>query len=118
MFKYIILTEKLITEHVKGVKILSGEHKGKFAISDNALKEFKGIFDGLDYQIIELPSSAFVMDYFHLPKIGDYTLKGVLDNYDGTIDIILMRDGIESKIKRTYEGTWEDEDVEAFILGM
>jgi hypothetical protein len=42
--------------------ILSGEHKGKFATSENALKEFPEIFEELDYALAELESKDFEID--------------------------------------------------------
>jgi hypothetical protein len=42
--------------------ILSGEHKGKFATSENALKEFPDIFKQLDYELAELDSKDFEID--------------------------------------------------------
>jgi hypothetical protein len=43
--------------------ILSGEHKGKFATSENALKEFPDIFKDLDYEVAELEPKHFEIDY-------------------------------------------------------
>ena len=43
--------------------ILSGEHKGKFATSENALKEFPEMFKELDYEIAELEPKDFEIDY-------------------------------------------------------
>jgi hypothetical protein len=42
--------------------ILSGEHKGKFATSENALKEFPEMFKELDYEIAELEPKDFEID--------------------------------------------------------
>jgi hypothetical protein len=42
--------------------ILSGEHKGKFATSENALNEFPDIFKELDYEIAELEAKDFEID--------------------------------------------------------
>jgi len=42
--------------------IISGEHKGKFATSENALKEFPEIFETEEYEVVELDLSVFVMD--------------------------------------------------------
>jgi hypothetical protein len=43
--------------------ILSGQHIGKFATSENALKEFPEIFENLTYEIIDLDASVFQVDY-------------------------------------------------------
>jgi hypothetical protein len=43
--------------------ILSGEHKGKFATSENALKEFPEIFKELEYEIADLKPKDFEIDY-------------------------------------------------------
>jgi hypothetical protein len=42
--------------------ILSGEHIGKFATSENALKEFPEIFKELDYELAELEAKHFEID--------------------------------------------------------
>jgi hypothetical protein len=42
--------------------IISGDHKGKFATSENALKEFPDIFKELDYEISELEPRDFEID--------------------------------------------------------
>jgi hypothetical protein len=42
--------------------ILSGEHKGKFATSENALKEFPEIFKELDYKLVDLEPKVFEVD--------------------------------------------------------
>jgi hypothetical protein len=42
--------------------ILSGEHAGKFATSENALKEFPDIFANLDYEVAELSPRDFEID--------------------------------------------------------
>jgi hypothetical protein len=42
--------------------ILSGEHAGKFATSENALKEFPEIFANLEYEIAELSPRDFEID--------------------------------------------------------
>jgi 2C-methyl-D-erythritol 2,4-cyclodiphosphate synthase len=68
MSKYIILTTDEFNGKQKGVNIfyaapiLSGEHKGKFATSENALKEFPEIFEDLKYEVAELDNSVFVED--------------------------------------------------------
>ena len=43
--------------------ILSGQHIGKFATSENALNEFPEIFESLTYEIVDLDASAFQVDY-------------------------------------------------------
>lgn len=43
--------------------ILSGEHIGKFATSENALNEFPEIFENLTYEIVDLDASCFQVDY-------------------------------------------------------
>ena len=50
--------------------ILSGEHIGKFATSENALLEFPEIFENLTYEIVDLDASAFVIDYTPPTTIG------------------------------------------------
>jgi hypothetical protein len=64
-----IITEKeIFSGQIKGVlqfnslPILLGEHKGKFACHENALKEFPEIFESEKYEVVELDSSVFVMD--------------------------------------------------------
>jgi hypothetical protein len=42
--------------------ILSGAHVGKFATSENALKEFPEIFANLDYEVAELEARDFEID--------------------------------------------------------
>lgn len=44
-------------------KIFRGQHKNKFATSENALNEFPEIFKILDYEILDLDASAFQVDY-------------------------------------------------------
>lgn len=67
MSKYIILKNNELNGKSKGVnifyaaEIMSGEHKGKFAASVNALKEFPEIFESEEYEVSELDSSLFVM---------------------------------------------------------
>ena len=43
--------------------ILSGEHAGKFATSENALVEFPEIFENEPYEVAELDAKAFEIDY-------------------------------------------------------
>jgi hypothetical protein len=50
--------------------ILSGEHIGKFATSENALIEFPEIFENLDYEIVDLDSNVFQVDYTPPTPIG------------------------------------------------
>jgi hypothetical protein len=67
--KYAILNTNEHNGTQKGVNIfyaapiLSGEHKGKFATSENALKEFPEIFKELDYEIADLEPKDFEIDY-------------------------------------------------------
>jgi hypothetical protein len=42
--------------------ILSGAHSGKFATSENALKEFPEIFANLEYEVAELSPRDFEID--------------------------------------------------------
>jgi hypothetical protein len=42
--------------------ILSGAHSGKFATSENALKEFTEIFENLEYEVAELEPRDFEID--------------------------------------------------------
>jgi hypothetical protein len=66
--KYIIINTDKHNGTQKGVNIfyaapiLSGEHKGKFATSENALKEFPEIFENEPYFIAELDRKAFEID--------------------------------------------------------
>ena len=50
--------------------ILSGQHIGKFATSENALLEFPEIFENLTYDIVDLDASAFQVDYTPPTPIG------------------------------------------------
>ncbi len=50
--------------------ILSGQHIGKFATSENALNEFPEIFEQLEYEIIDLDPAAFQVDYTPPQAIG------------------------------------------------
>jgi hypothetical protein len=43
--------------------ILSGAHAGKFATSENALKEFPEIFENEPCEVAELDAKAFEIDY-------------------------------------------------------
>jgi hypothetical protein len=54
--------------------IKRGEHIGKYATSENALNEFPEIFENLEYTLIEIPSSAFELDYT-LPNASPYGLE-------------------------------------------
>ena len=66
---YIILDTKEYNGRNNGTsffyaaEILSGQHIGKFATSENALSEFPEIFENLDYEIVDLDASAFQVDY-------------------------------------------------------
>lgn len=53
------------------IPILSGEHKGKFACHENALKEFPEIFESEEYEIAELSQSDFEVDYTP-PELSKY----------------------------------------------
>jgi hypothetical protein len=44
-------------------KILSGQHAGKYATSENALKEFPELFKTEPYDVVELDAKAFEIDY-------------------------------------------------------
>jgi len=65
----IITREQIFSGQIKGVlifnslPILSGLHKGKFATSENALKEFPEIFKELEYEIADLQPKDFEIDY-------------------------------------------------------
>jgi len=50
--------------------IMSGEHKGQFAISENALQEFPEIFENLEYEIVELDVMDFQINYTPPTLIG------------------------------------------------
>jgi hypothetical protein len=43
--------------------ILSGQHAGKFATSENALNEFPEIFENEPYEVAELDAKDFEIDY-------------------------------------------------------
>lgn len=66
---YIVINTDQHNGTEKGVNIfyaapiLSGQHIGKFATSENALNEFPEIFKDLDYEIVDLDASAFQVDY-------------------------------------------------------
>jgi hypothetical protein len=66
MSKYIILDNNYLNGTRKGVSIFyaaeiySGTHAGKFACSENALKEFPELFDGKE-KPVELDSSVFYL---------------------------------------------------------
>jgi hypothetical protein len=53
--------------------ILSGEHIGKFATSENALLEFPEIFQNLTYEVVYLNASAFQVDYT-APTLSPYAV--------------------------------------------
>jgi len=48
----------------------SGEHIGKFATSENALNEFPEIFETLEYELVDLDSNVFQVDYTPPTPIG------------------------------------------------
>jgi hypothetical protein len=50
------------TSYLTFVPIKSGEHIGKFATSENALKEFPEIFKELEYEVAELEPKDFEID--------------------------------------------------------
>jgi hypothetical protein len=50
--------------------ILSGEHIGKFATSENALTEFPEIFENLEYEIVDLDAKVFEVDATPPTPIG------------------------------------------------
>jgi hypothetical protein len=66
--KYLLINTNEHNGTQKGVNIfyaapiLSGENKGKFATSENALNEFPDIFKKLDYEIAELEAKDFEID--------------------------------------------------------
>jgi hypothetical protein len=66
---YLIINTNKHNGTQKGVNIfyatpiLSGEHKGKFATSENALNEFPEIFDNEPYEIADLEPKDFEIDY-------------------------------------------------------
>jgi hypothetical protein len=65
----IIINTKQHNGTQKGVSIfyaapiLSGQHAGKFATSENALKEFPEIFQTEPYEVVELDAKDFEIDY-------------------------------------------------------
>jgi hypothetical protein len=69
MEKYIIINTdkhngaKEVVSVFYAALILSGQHAGKFATSENALKEFPKIFQIEPYEVVELDPSAFEIDY-------------------------------------------------------
>jgi hypothetical protein len=66
--KYILINTNTYNGTQKGVNtfyaapIKSGAHKGKFATSENALKEFPEIFASIDYKVAELEPKDFEID--------------------------------------------------------
>jgi len=66
--KYALINTKEHNGTQKGVNIfyaapiLSGAHAGKYATSENALKEFPEIFANLEYEIAELEPRDFEID--------------------------------------------------------
>ena len=97
--------------------ILSGEHIGKFATNENALKEFSNVFENLEYEIVELENSAFEVDYNDKPLVNGFRLIQVNDLYNGTIEIHLMNEETREikTLKREYIDTWDDEDVFNYV---
>jgi hypothetical protein len=65
----IIINTKQHNGTQKGVNIfyaapiLSGQHAGKYATSENALNEFPEIFQTEPYEVAELDTKAFEIDY-------------------------------------------------------
>jgi hypothetical protein len=76
---YIVINTKEFNGTQLGVNIfyaapiLSGEHIGKFATSENALNEFPEIFQNLTYEVIDLDASAFEIDYTP-PTLSPYAV--------------------------------------------
>jgi len=74
--KYILLDTNAYNGTQKGVNTLtsvqikSGQHKGKFATSENSLLEFPEIFENLEYEIVELDVMDFQIDYSPPTLIG------------------------------------------------
>ena len=54
--------------------ILSGQHIGKFATSENSLIEFPEIFENLTYETIELDTKVFEVD-FTPPTLSPYAVE-------------------------------------------
>ena len=54
--------------------ILSGQHIGKFATSENSLIEFPEIFENLTYETIELEPKVFEVD-FTAPTLSPYAVE-------------------------------------------
>jgi hypothetical protein len=77
--KYTIINTSEYNGTQKGVNtfyaapIKSGEHKGKFATSENALKEFPEIFKELEYEIADLEPKDFEIDYTP-PALSPYAV--------------------------------------------
>jgi|688.fasta_scaffold21103_6 FAD/FMN-containing dehydrogenase len=67
--KYLLINTNTYNGTQIGVNIFyaspikSGEHIGKFATSENALLEFPDIFKTLEYSLVEIPSSAFEVNF-------------------------------------------------------
>jgi hypothetical protein len=76
---YVIINTNQYNGTQKGVNtffatsILSGEHKSKFATSENALLEFPEIFENLTYEVVDLDASAFEIDYTP-PPLSPYAV--------------------------------------------
>jgi len=66
--QYILINTSEYNGTQKGVNsffaapILSGAHRGKFATSENALKEFPEIFANLEYEVAQLSPRDFEID--------------------------------------------------------
>jgi hypothetical protein len=85
--KYLLINTNIYNGTQIGVNIFyaspikSGEHIGKYATSENALTEFPDIFKNITYEIVELPISAFELDYT-LPTPSPYGLEILEKWYD------------------------------------
>jgi hypothetical protein len=113
--------------------ILSGAHRGKFAASENALKEFPEIFANLEYEIAELEARDFEIDTTPPPptymgiEIPDKFLwvfpdnKFILEGFEipltnGAVDIAYFQwqafrdcldNGNHDYLKRALMGLWD-----------
>ena len=137
--KYAIINTNTHNGTQKGVNIfyaapiLSGEHIGKFATSENALKEFPEIFANLEYEVAELEPRDFEIDTTPPPptymgiEIPDKFLwvfpdnKFILEGFEiplqyGAVDVAYFQwqafrdcldNGNHEFLKRALMGLWD-----------
>lgn len=102
---YIVINTGLYNGTQKGVNtfyaapILSGPHIGKFAASENAITEFLELFQSIPYEVVDLPLSAFEIDYTPPTPIG---YKILIPTYWGMLfpDDKFIIGSYEAKLER------------------